>query len=302
MPGSPVNSPRWPARPICGEQPPGGGEAGVPVDLEGVSVAFGSVAVLRAVSCRVEAGEQVAIVGSSGAGKTTFLKLLNATVRPDRGSVSLGGVDLSGLRGKALRWARAQVGFVHQDHALVPNLRVVNNIAAGRLGRCGFLGGMRNMLWPKREDLVRMHRLLNRIGIEEKLFQRTDSLSGGQQQRVAIARALWQEPTLLLADEPVASVDPARARDVIRLLCEVAEERGLTLVVSLHDLSLAREFFPRLVGLRGGEIVIDAPPNAVDQDAFQELYRFDTDSASGAPEAPPSGGERSPGQYEGSSL
>ena len=200
---------------------------------------------------------------------------MNATVAPGRGAVTMSGVDLSRLTPGELRAARTQVGFVHQDHSLVPNLRVSQNVLAGRLGQRGLWSSLRSMLLPRSQDVERVYALLERVGIPEKLFERTDTLSGGQQQRVAIARALFQEPAALLADEPVASVDPARARDLIELLRELAGERGLTLVVCLHDLELAREHFPRTVGLRKGRIRFDRPTGDVADSDFEELYRLE---------------------------
>jgi phosphonate transport system ATP-binding protein len=242
-----------------------------------VSVSFGQLRVLRDISFHVEPGEIVSLVGPSGAGKTTFLKLCNATVRPSAGRILRDGTPLASFNARELRHLRACAGFVHQDHALVPNLRVLQNVSAGRLGRRSFMAGLRSMLWPARQELIEMHALLARVGIEGKMYQRTDSLSGGQQQRVAIARALWQGPSLLLADEPVASVDPARARDVIRFLVEIAKERDLTLVISLHDLELAREFFPRLIGIRNGRLVLDGKPGDIAEAEFVDLYRLNQD-------------------------
>jgi phosphonate transport system ATP-binding protein len=145
----------------------------------------------------------------------------------------------------------------------------------GRLGEHGLVGGLRSVFLPKRAALLEVHALLERVGVEDKLFQRTDTLSGGQSQRVAIARALYQRPAVLLCDEPVASVDPARAQAVVELLVEVARERGLALVVSLHDLDLARAHFPRIVGLRAGRVVFDARTSDVASARFDELYRLD---------------------------
>ncbi len=251
--------------------------AGASFDFKGVSVSFGEQRVLRDISFHIEPGEIVSLVGPSGAGKTTFLKLCNATVRPSAGRILRDGMPLADFNTRELRHLRACAGFVHQDHALVPNLRVLQNVSAGRLGRRSFLAGLRSMLWPARQELLEMHALLARVGIEDKMYQRTDSLSGGQQPRVAIARALWQGPSLLLADEPVASVDPARARDVIRFLVEIAEERDLTLVISLHDLELAREFFPRLIGVRDGRLVLDGAPGDIAEAEFSDLYRLQQD-------------------------
>ena len=237
---------------------------------------------LGGVDLTIARGETIAIVGPSGAGKTTLLRLLNGTVSPSSGSVAMDGVELTScLSPSELRRVRSRVGFVHQDHSLVPTLRVAQNVIAGKLGRRGLWSSVRSMLWPSEQDLEAAFALLERVGIPEKLFLRTDTLSGGQQQRVAIARALFQEPDALLADEPVASVDPARARDLIVLLKEVALERGLTLVVSLHDLELARGFFPRTVGLRAGRVVFDQPTADVPEQRFAELYRLDDEGDRG---------------------
>ena len=185
--------------------------------------------------------------------------------------------EVPSLDGKTidLRAVRAHIGFVHQDSALVPNLRVSQNVIAGGLGRASFFASARAMLWPARADLERAARILTRVGIGDKLFQRTDRLSGGERQRVAIARALFQDPSALLADEPVSAVDPARARDTVELLCELSRERGLTLVVSLHDIALAREFFPRLVGLRAGRIVFDQRTPDVAARTLTDLYALE---------------------------
>jgi phosphonate transport system ATP-binding protein len=243
-------------------------------DLRAATVEFDGRRALQDVDLAVEQGEAVALVGPSGAGKTTLLRLLNGTLRPSSGAVSIEGEDAAQLAPRALRALRARIGFVHQDHSLVPTLRAAQNVIAGRLGSLGMLASLRAMLWPSMLDLERAHELLERVGVGDKLFQRTDTLSGGQEQRVAIARALFQEPTALLADEPVASVDPARARDLIALLTELAAERGLALVCSLHDVTLARDFFPRVVGLRAGRVAFDAPIAALGDEDFERLYRL----------------------------
>jgi phosphonate transport system ATP-binding protein len=255
--------------------------AAAAAELADVHVELGGRAVLAGVTLRVARGEAIALVGPSGAGKTTLLRVLGGALLPTRGRAVLGGVDLGAVDERARRAARTKVGFVPQDHSLVPMLRVSQNVLAGRLGRYGFLAGLRSVVLPRQDELVALHRVLERVGIEEKLFQRTDTLSGGQQQRVAIARALYQEPDLLLADEPVASVDPARARHIVRLLTELAAENGLALVASLHDLALARDHFPRVVGLRDGLAVFDGPPEALTTDVAGELYRLTSDDPAG---------------------
>jgi phosphonate transport system ATP-binding protein len=244
-------------------------------ELRGASVSYRGVAALADAGIAFARGEAACLVGPSGAGKTTLLRLLCGAIRPTSGEVRVEGRDLGELAPAELRQVRTRIGFVHQDLALVPNLRVAQNVIAGGLGAIGFFASLRAMLLPSSRDLERAERILERVGIGRKLHQRTDSLSGGERQRVAIARALYQEPLAILADEPVSSVDPARARDTIALLVEVAAERGLTLLVSLHDLELAREFFPRLVGLRDARVVFDLPTTAIDEARFRSLYRLE---------------------------
>ncbi|MEE8526085.1 MAG: ATP-binding cassette domain-containing protein [Thermoanaerobaculia bacterium] len=227
---------------------------------------------MRDVELEIAAGERVGIVGPSGAGKTTLLRLLNGTLRPASGSVKVGGEDLRDHSRRQLRRVRSHIGTVHQDLSLIPNLRVVQNVLAGKIGRLSLLGAMRLLFLTPRAEVRRVYELLDRVGIAEKLYERTDRLSGGQMQRVAIARALFQEPAALLADEPVSSVDPARARDTVALLAEISRERSLTLCVSLHNLELAREFLPRLVGLRHGRVVFDRQTADLGEDDFHALY------------------------------
>lgn len=244
-------------------------------EIRGASVLYAGSAALADADIAFARGEAVCLVGPSGAGKTTLLRLLCGAVRPTRGEIRVEGRSLDGLAPAELRRVRSRIGFVHQDLALVPNLRVSQNVLSGGLGALGFLPSLRTMLLPATRDLERAAGILERVGIGPKLFQRTDSLSGGERQRVAIARALYQDPLAILADEPVSSVDPARARDTVALLVEVAAERGLTLLVSLHDLDLAREFFPRLVGLRGGRIAFDLPTREIDERRYENLYRLE---------------------------
>ncbi len=244
--------------------------------LKDVSVVFnGGVPALRDLDLAIEPGEAVGLVGPSGAGKTTLLHLMNGTLRPTTGSLEVGGEELTALAARRLRVLRSRIGFVHQDLHLVPNLRVVRNVLAGRLGRLSLPGSLRLLFLPPRAELRQVYRILERVGIAEKIYERTDRLSGGQRQRVAIARALYQDPMALLADEPVSSVDPARARDTVALLTDICRERRLTFAVSLHNLELAREFLPRLVGLREGRVVFDGPSSELDEADFHRLYELD---------------------------
>lgn len=240
--------------------------------LADVSLRFGATQALEGVELEIRPGEAVGFVGPSGAGKTSLLRLLIGAERPTAGAVLVRGRDLATLSRPEIKALRASIGFVHQDLSLVANVRVLQNVLAGRLGRFGLFRSLRHMLLPSRPNLREIHALLERIGIGDKLYARTDQLSGGQQQRVAIARALFQEPSALIADEPVSSVDPARARDTVELLTSISRERKLTLCMSLHSLELARDHFPRLVGMRGGRVLFDRPSEKIGDAEFEALY------------------------------
>ena len=236
------------------------------LELADVTIRYGELTALERVSLSIAPGERVGLVGPSGAGKTTLLRLFNGSVRPSSGRAVVLGRDLAALSAGDLRRLRARVGFVHQDLSLVPNVRVIRNVMSGKLGHRSLAGAVRMMLFPTRAEAVEVHRILSRVGLEEKLYERTDRLSGGQRQRVAIARALYQEPAALLAD--------VRARDTVALLTSISRESGLTLCMSLHNLGLAREFFPRLVGMRRGRVVFDRRADDLADAQFDDLYRL----------------------------
>ncbi len=248
------------------------------LNLDQVEVAFPGDIALQGIDLNVGASEQVAVVGASGAGKSTLLSLIHGTVRPTAGHITVFGKDLHSLSGRELRALRATLGFVHQGLHLIPNLRVIQNVLIGRIGRMSTLSALRSFVWPHKRDVHRAHEILERVGIAEKLYERTDRLSGGQRQRVAIARALFQQPKALIADEPVSSVDPARARDTVSLLTTLAREEGIPLIVSLHNQALAKAFFPRLVGLKDGRVMFDRSTDTVSDDDFQTLYAMATEN------------------------
>lgn len=243
--------------------------------LEEVTVLYGNTTALDAVTLSIEPEEAVALVGPSGAGKTTLLCLLNGTVPATSGRVIAHGREVASLSPGELRELRSRIGFIHQDLNLVPNLRVIRNVMSGRIGRYSLAEAIRSILFATRREAVKVHQILQQVGIAKKLYDSTSRLSGGQQQRVAIARALYQQPLSLLADEPVASVDPARARDMVVLLTKICREQGLTLCMSLHNLELARDHFHRLIGLRDGRIIFDRSSENLTDDDFARLYQLD---------------------------
>lgn len=246
---------------------------GVAVALCGVTVAYGHHLALDGVDLSVRAGERVALVGPSGAGKSTLLGLCTGTVRPNAGEVKVLGAPLTRLAAGQLLAVRRRIGSIHQRLHLVGRLRVVHNVNAGHLGRWPAWQALSSLVRPREVDVAR--EALARTGIEDKLFARTDTLSGGEQQRVALARILVQDPEVVLADEPVSSLDPAHGDEVMRLLCETVATPARTLLVSLHDFDLAVRRCDRVVGLREGRVQFDLPAAEVDARHREQLYSLD---------------------------
>jgi phosphonate transport system ATP-binding protein len=208
--------------------------------------------VLEHLNLSAEAGECVALVGPSGSGKTTLLRSINASVPIESGQVCVGDAEVSRARGAALREIRSRIAFIAQKHDLVDRLRVYQNVMAGALGRWSTAHALRFLIWPNSRELEEAREALDSVGMAEKLRARTTEVSGGQQQRVAIARALVQRPLVILADEPVASLDPDTAALVLDLLCNLARNRGITLVCSLHQPDLAQQYFDRILTIENG--------------------------------------------------
>jgi phosphonate transport system ATP-binding protein len=225
---------------------------------------------LKGVSLNVGAGEVLGLIGPSGAGKSTLIRCVNRLVQPSGGKIVLEGQDLSHLGSSGLRRARRQIGMIFQEYALVERLTVMENLLSGRLGYTGFWAS-----WFRRfeqKDITQAYALLDRVGLGGMENKRADALSGGQRQRVGIARALMQSPKLLLVDEPTASLDPKTSRQVMRLILELCQERSLAAIVNIHDVVLATEFLPRIVGLQAGSVVYDGPSAGVDRNVLTQIY------------------------------
>ncbi|RAI60788.1 phosphonate ABC transporter ATP-binding protein [Roseicella frigidaeris] len=244
------------------------------LELQGLTRRFGATVAVDAVSLAVPAGQMLGIIGRSGAGKSTLLRLLNRLVEPSAGRILCDGTDVTALRGRALRRWRRNCAMVFQQFNLVQRLDVLTNALLGRLAYQHGLGRARLLLtggFPA-EERARALAMLERFDLLGLALQRAETLSGGQQQRVALCRALLQAPRLILADEPIASLDPANARLVMQALRQANRAEGLTVLVNLHHLETARAYCDRIVAMQAGRIVFDGPPEALDAARLQAVY------------------------------
>ena len=225
------------------------------------------------VTLDIQHGEFVVLIGLSGSGKSSLLRCINRLVEPTSGRVIFEGADITRARGGELRRIRRRIGMIFQQFNLVRRTSVLSNTLAGRLG---YRPALRTIIGrPSREDVAAAFENLGRVGIADKAFARADALSGGQQQRVGIARALMQHPELMLADEPVASLDPATSHSVMKYLEEINKKDGITVICSLHFLSLARRYGTRVIALKAGKIAFDGQPDDIDERRFKEIYGED---------------------------
>ncbi len=240
-------------------------------ELQGVGMthAGGGIA-LRGVTLAARQGEAIALIGPSGAGKTTLLAVIGTALAPSQGRRSVLGNEVPASSAGAPRLLRARIGTVHQAPPIPPRQRVVTAVLAGRLGRWPAWKALASLLYP--QDTAGAREALARVQLADKLFARCDQLSGGQLQRVGIARVLYQQAELILADEPVAALDPALALSTVQLLVHEAAARGATLVASLHAVDLALACFARIVGIRDGAIAFDLPAAEVTQEHLRALY------------------------------
>ena len=225
---------------------------------------------LQGIDLSIPNGQVLALIGPSGAGKSTLIRCINRLVEPTNGSAILNEVNLTKLSSRALRKSRRKMGMIFQEYALVERLTVMENVLSGRLGYVGFWKSFLRR-FPKK-DVNEAFRLLDRVGLLEMADKRADELSGGQRQRVGICRALIQDPDLLLVDEPTASLDPKTSRQIMRLINEVCQERGLTAIINIHDVLLAQMFSQRIVGLALGNIVYDGSPEGLTPEVLTQIY------------------------------
>ncbi len=244
------------------------------LELHGLSRRFGAVAALEDVSLAIPQGQMVGIIGRSGAGKSTLLRMLNRMAEPSAGRIVHEGREVTALRGQALRDWRTGCAMIFQQFNLVQRLDVLTNVLVGRLNhRRGVLARMDALLgrFTAAERAMALE-ALERFGLLPTALQRAETLSGGQQQRVAICRALVQQPRLILADEPIASLDPQNARTVMDALADVNRREGITVLVNLHHLDTAREYCGRIIGMSAGRVVFDDTPDALTEARIAQIY------------------------------
>jgi phosphonate transport system ATP-binding protein len=243
------------------------------LELREVSKAFGAQAVLKGIDLVVPRGQITALLGPSGAGKTTLLRILTGALAPDAGRVSILGNDWRQLSSKRRRLLRRRVGLLYQNDALVPGLSALHNVLMGRLGHWSLTRSLLSLLWPLEKD--RALEALREVGLEDRLHARIGALSGGQRQRLLIARLLLQDPEIILADEPAASLDPRLGRKALELLTELARTHGKSLVVSLHDMNLVNDLFDRVLALRGGTWFWEGSPSELNRERIAAIFAED---------------------------
>lgn len=231
---------------------------------------YGETQALKGVSTSFYPGEFVVIIGPSGAGKSTFIRCINRMIDPSEGSIVFDGKSIEKVRGKELRHVQSNIGMIFQHYNLVNRTNVIKNVLHGRLGQMSFIQSLLGRF--SQEDRQEAVALLQQVGLVEQIYKRADALSGGQMQRVGICRAIVQHPKLLLADEPIASLDPNSANIVMDTLYEMTRERGLTCIVNLHQVDFAKKYATRIIGIKDGSIVYDDVPEKLSEEVIADIY------------------------------
>lgn len=245
------------------------------ITIRNLRKSYGSNHVLHGIDMDVKAGEFVVMLGLSGAGKSTLLRCMNGLNQPDSGTLQVGDINL--MQKHSRRELARHVAMVFQHHNLVQRLSVRKNVLTGRLGQVGTLASVLQLF--RQSDIDLADECLQRVGLAHKADERTEALSGGQMQRVGIARALAQQPQVILADEPVASLDPKTARSVLQYLRDATRELGIAVVCNLHQVDYAKEFGDRIVGLSQGRMVFDGVPAQLDEAALNAIYSHEPQAA-----------------------
>jgi phosphonate transport system ATP-binding protein len=243
------------------------------LEVRGVTRKFGQKTAVNNVTISIPEGQMVGIIGRSGAGKSTILRMINRLADPSSGTIHFGGKEISSFSGAALREWQRDCAMIFQQFNLVPRLDVLTNVLLGRLNHRSTVLSVLNMF--TRQERIDAIRALERLGIEQAALQQAGTLSGGQQQRVAIARALMQQPKMILADEPIASLDPMNAKIVMDALADINKNDGISVITNLHTLDTARNYCTRIIGMSQGSVVFDGTPDELNEDAVLTIYGTD---------------------------
>jgi phosphonate transport system ATP-binding protein len=243
------------------------------LDVKNLSKSFERKIALSSLSFSIKKGELVALIGPSGAGKTTLLNTLATIVKPDEGQLTITGIPAEKLTNRKV--LAKKIGMIRQQFDLVGQLPVIHNVLVGRLADWGLIKSFLSLLFPQEKQVA--IKALERVGLSDKGLEQTSKLSGGEQQRVALARLLMQQPEIILADEPVASLDPARSEDILSMLTKLVQEEQQTLIASLHSVEYARKYFTRIIAIKKGQLFFDLPVNQVTDSLLEELYQLKDD-------------------------
>lgn len=231
--------------------------------------------VLKGINFNIKQGELLSIIGPSGAGKSTLLRSINRMIEPTSGKITFDDKDITGVKGKELRKMRTNIGMIFQHYNLVDRLSVFENVMHGTLGYKNSLQGIFSMYTESEKEEALD--IITELGIQDHIYKRCDELSGGQKQRVGIARALVQKPKIILCDEPIASLDPSSSRVIMEHLRKICSERGITVIVNLHQVDVAKNYSDRIIGLNSGQIVYNGHPSEIDKEVIQSIYGTDFD-------------------------
>lgn len=241
------------------------------IKLEDISVIYDKkVLAVNNINLSINRGEFLGIIGSSGSGKSSLVKTINLLVKPSKGNIFVDGKNITHLNPKELRSVRREIGLIFQDYNLVDRSTVLDNVLTGRLGYMSSFNSLFGLFGD--EDYEKASTALRQVGLREKMFVRGDQLSGGQKQRVAIARTLCQNPKIILADEPVSSLDISTAEIVMDYFKKINEKKGITIVINLHDVNLAKKYCSRIIALKEGKIIFDGKAGDVDDRVLKEIY------------------------------
>lgn len=241
------------------------------IEIQNISKHYKEMEALSSISINVKKGELIALIGPSGAGKTTLLNILANIIEPDIGNVLIDNISLKNYSDNK-KFAK-KVGIIRQQFDLISQLPVIHNVLIGHFSEWGIIKSLISLIFP--QDKKSAENALSRIGLREKIYDKTSKLSGGEQQRIALARLLVQNPEIILADEPVSSLDPARAEDIMGMLTKLVKEENQTLITTLHSVEYAKKYFDRIIALRNGKIFFDLPSKDVTQHDLDNLYTIE---------------------------